>query len=64
MYWSEREVEIMGEVKTMKVSRIGLDDQNGLVLWLPELTISTQNIDNVEYDLELFKRILKQAGKK
>jgi hypothetical protein len=57
-------VGIMGEVKTMKVSRIGLDDQNGLVLWLPELTISSQNIDNVEYDLELFKRILKQAGKK
>jgi hypothetical protein len=57
-------VGIMGEVKTMKVSRIGLDEQNGLVLWLPELTISSQNIDNVEYDLELFKRILKQASKK
>ena len=54
----------MGEVKTMKVSRIGLDEQNGLVLWLPDLTISSQNIDNVEYDLELFKRILKQVGKK
>jgi hypothetical protein len=54
----------MGEVKTMKVSRIGLDEENGLVLWLPELTISTQNLENVEYDLELFKLILKQAGKK
>jgi hypothetical protein len=48
----------MGEMRFMKKARVGVHE-NCLTLWLDSLTIDNTNIDDVQHDIELFRKMLR-----